>query len=342
MRAAVLTETESVETEERDPPEPEVGEVLIEVGACGVCKTDYHIFHGTFPVDHPRVLGHEAAGEVAMVGEGVERVAEGDRVAVNPTVPCNQCSACKAGYENLCENFTTIGGAGDHVVDGAFAEYVRVPAGNVEPIGDMSIQRAALAEPLGCCVHGVDQSDLAHGDSVVLIGAGPIGLLLLQSFRDAGAGEILVSEPIADRRALATDLGADYTIDPTETALAETVDDHIGTVDIAAEVVGTPPTIQDAISLPDSGGQTLIFGVPPQNSTVEISPFEYYYNEIELTGTFSLRPHDFEIAVEMLRQGRIDTDQLVTEELGLNELTTAFDRMDRSEGMKKLVLPNES
>src|SRR5699024_8381155 len=109
---------------------------------------------------HPRVLGHEAAGKVTVVGEEVERVSEGDRVAVNPTVPCNQCSACKTGHENLCENFMTIGGAGDHVVDGAFAEYVRVPAGNVEPIGDMPIQRAALAEPLGCCVHGIDQSDL--------------------------------------------------------------------------------------------------------------------------------------------------------------------------------------
>lgn len=342
MKAAVLMDTKRVETEERDQPVPKTGEVLVEVKACGVCKTDYHTFHGTFPVDHPRVLGHEAAGEVIMVGDGVERVAEGDRVAVNPMVPCNQCSACKAGHENLCENSTTIGGAGDHVVDGAFAEYVCVPAGNVEPIDDMSIQRAALAEPLGCCVHGVDQSDLAHGDSVVLIGAGPIGLLLLQSFRDAGAGEILVSEPVADRRALATDLGADYTIDPTETALTETVDDLIGTVDIAVEVVGTPRTIQDAIALPDSGGQTLILGVPPQDSTVEISPFEYYYNEIEITGTYSLRPHDFEIAVKMLQQGRIDTDRLVTEELSLDELTTAFDRMDRTEGMKKLVLPNES
>lgn len=342
MRAAVLTDTKTVDTEKRERPEPGVREVLVEVGACGVCKTDYHIFHGTFPVNHPRVLGHEVAGKVAEVGEDVERVVEGDKVAVNPTIPCNQCPACKAGQENLCESITSIGGAGDRVVDGAFAEYVRVPAGNVEPIGDMSVQRAALAEPLGCCVHGVDQSSLTHGDAVVLIGAGPIGLLLLQSFRDAGAGEILVSEPIADRRALATDLGADYTVDPTETDLAETVDDRIGTVDIAVEVVGTPPTIREALTLPDPGGQTLLFGVPPQNSTVEISPFEYYYNEVELAGTYSLRPHDFGVAVEMLRQGHVETDQLITERLGLGELTTAFDRMDRSEGMKKLVMPNES
>ncbi|HET7325144.1 MAG TPA: zinc-binding dehydrogenase, partial [Halococcus sp.] len=137
-------------------------------------------------------------------------------------------------------------------------------------------------------------------------------------------------------------LGADHVIDPTDIDLKEAVDDRIGAVDIAVEVVGMPETIQDAIDLPSPGGRTLIFGVPPQDSTIEISPFDYYYHEVELTGTYSLRPHDFEIAVEMLRQGRIDTDRLVTEELGLDELTTAFDRMDNSEGLKKLVLPNKN
>ncbi len=340
MKAAVLTDTGSVAVEERERPEPGPDDVVIEVEACGVCKTDYHMFHGTFPVDHPRVLGHEAAGTVAAVGDGVEDVAVGDRVALNPSIPCNRCSACKAGRENLCERATSIGGASDRIVDGAFAEYVRVPVGNVEPVGDLPMRKAALAEPLGCCVHGVEQADVDHGDTVVLIGAGPIGLLLLQTFRSAGAGEILVSEPVADRRGLAADLGADYVIDPTAVDPEDAIEERVGDVDVAVEVVGLPATIRQALDLPAPGGRTLLFGVPPQDASVEINPFDYYYDEIELTGTYSLRPADFQRAVELLRRERVTVDPLVTDELGLGELTTAFDRMDRSEGMKKLVRPN--
>lgn len=198
------------------------------MGATGVCMTDYHIYHGAFAVEPPVVLGHESAGTVAAVGEDVREFSVGERVAMNPVVPCNGCSACKRGATHLCAHNASIGGAGETVVDGAFAEYVRVPATNVEPVGDLPFRQAALAEPLACCVHGADRSGIEQGDSVAVVGAGPIGLLLLQTLRNRGAAPIAVAELDDDRRALAADLGADVTIDPTERDTVEAVREEVG------------------------------------------------------------------------------------------------------------------
>ena len=340
MKAAVLTDERTVAIEEHERPNPDDGDVLVRVNACGVCMTDYHMYHGTFPVEFPMIPGHESAGEVVAVGDDVSNVAVGDRVAINPSIPCNDCRACQSGKENLCENFTSIGGAADTIIDGAFAEYVRAPEGYVEPVGELAYRQAAFAEPLACCIHAVDQVDLESGDTVVIIGAGPIGLLLSQTFRASGAGTVIVSEPVDHRRELALETGADYGIDPVETDLRSELDEFVDGVDIAVEAVGLPETIEIALSLPSAGGTTLIFGVPPQDATVEIDPFSVYYDETELVGTFSLTPNDFTRAVTFLRNGRIDVESLITDEYGLDGLSNAFDGMEEKEGLKKMIYPN--
>ncbi|MFB6135657.1 MAG: zinc-dependent alcohol dehydrogenase family protein [Halobacteriaceae archaeon] len=339
MRAAVLTDVGEVELRDRRRPEAGPGEVVVDVGACGVCMTDYHIFHGSFPADPPVVLGHESAGEVVEAGDGVRNVEVGETVALNPIVPCGTCSYCREGRENLCRDSTVVGGAGDTILDGAFAEYVRVPAASVEPVGDLAVERAAFAEPLACCVHGVERTDVGVGDTVALVGAGPIGLLLLQAFRNRGAGDVVVSELVPERRELALELGADHVVDPAEGDPAEAVRDAVGRVDVAAEVVGAEPTIEQAREMTAPGGQTLVFGVPPRDATVEVNPFDVYYRELDLVGTYALTPAAFSEALALLRGGRVEVDPLVTEELGLDELEVAFDRMERSEGLKKLVRP---
>ncbi len=313
--------------------------MLVEVGATGVCMTDFHMYHGSFEVPTPLVLGHESAGTVAAVGDDVERFEVDDRVAMNPVVPCNACSACKRGDTHLCENNTSIGGAGETIVDGAFAEYVRVPATNVEDVGDLPFERAALAEPLACCVHGADRSGVEQGDSVALVGAGPIGLMLLQTLRNRGAAPIAVSELDPDRRELARRLGADVVIDPTERDPVEAVREEIGLVDAGIEVVGKVATIQQAHQMTAKGGNTLIFGVPDQDAVMEINPFDVYFEEIDLRGTYALNQESFERAVTLLREGRIDAEALVSEEIGLDEIPAAFDRMANAEGLKKLVIP---
>lgn len=340
MRVASLTDAGEMELRDRERPEPGPNDVVLRVGACGVCATDLHMFRGSFAVDFPVVLGHESAGTISEVGENVDRLVSGDRVSVNPVVPCYTCSHCKRGETNLCRNAASIGGAGDRILDGSFAEYVRVPASNVEQIGDLSFRHAALAEPLACCIHAADRSGVGQADSVALIGAGPIGLLMLQTLRGRGASPIAVSEPDAGRRELAKEMGADLVVDPEAGDPVERIKDEVGEVDAGIEVVGLVPTIQQAYDVTATGGTTLIVGVPEQDATMEINPFEIYYNDLDIRGTFALTHETFERAVTLLRNGRIDAESLVTEEIGLGGIPSAFEQMESNDGLKKVVVPN--
>ena len=342
MRVTSLTDVGEMEVQERERPEPGPNEVVVRVGACGVCSTDLHMYHGSFSVDFPVVLGHESAGTVAELGDNVTGLESGDRVAMNPTVPCNACSYCKRGETNLCENATSIGGAGDRIIDGSFAEYVRVPAANAEKIDDLPFPHAALAEPLGCCIHAADRSGVGQADSVALIGAGPIGLLMLQTLRNRGASPIAVSELDPERRELASKMGADLVVDPKDGDPVETIREEIGKVDAGIEVVGLVPTIQQAYDVTAKGGNTLIVGVPKQGVTMEINPFDIYYNDLDIRGTFALTQESFERAVSLLRQGRIDAASIVTEEIGLEDIPTAFERMENNQGLKKVVIPGDN
>lgn len=339
MRVASLTDVGEMEVREQERPKPEPDEVVLRVGACGVCATDLHMYHGSYAVDFPIVLGHESAGTVTELGDEVTGLESGDRVAMNPAVPCNTCSYCKRGETNLCENATAIGGAGDRIIDGSFAEYVKVPASNVEKIGELPFRHAALAEPLGCCIHAADRSGVGQADSVALIGAGPIGLLMLQTLRNRGAGPIAVSELDPKRRELAAEMGADVVVDPNDVDPVEAIREEIGEVDAGIEVVGLVPTIQQAYDVTAKGGNTLIVGVPKQDATMEINPFDIYFNDLDIRGTFALTQESFERAVSLLRQGRIDVDTIVTEEIGLEDIPTAFERMENNEGLKKVVVP---
>ncbi|QCJ46257.1 zinc-dependent alcohol dehydrogenase family protein [Haloprofundus sp. MHR1] len=342
MKSATLTDTRTLELRDGQRPTPGSDELLVAVNACGVCATDVHMYSGSLSVDYPLVPGHECAGEIVAVGDDVGDGGDftaGDRVAINPSVPCHECRMCKSGRENLCTDLTSIGGAAKHTVDGAFAEYVCAPAANVERIGDLDYRTAAFAEPLGCCINGLDQIDLTSGETVVVVGAGAIGLLLVGLLRTSGAGAVVVSEPVAERREAALELGADHAVDPTEGDLESTVDDLVGPVDVAIEAVGVPALVEQAHALTGPGGRTLVFGVPPEDATVELPAFDLFFEEREVIGTYSLTPDTFARAVRLLQTGRVDVDALVTDEFGLDELGTAFDQMENREGLKKMVYP---
>lgn len=340
MKTATLTDANSIVIDERQRPEPDSDELLVEIDACGVCTTDVHMYSGSLTVDYPMTPGHESAGEVVAVGGRANNYEAGDRVAINPSIPCHECRACKSGRENLCRDLTSLGGAAEHIIEGAFAEYVTVPAGNVERIGDMEYRAAALAEPLGCCIEGIDQIDLTSGETVVVIGAGAIGLLLVQVLRTSGAGTILVSEPVNERREAALEVGADHVFDPTEQDPSTVVPDLVGDVDVAIEAVGLPEATKQAHSLTGPGGRTLVFGVPPEEATMEVSTFDLLFEEREIVGTYSLTPDTFARAVTLLQNGRIDVDTLVTDEFGLTDLEEAFEQMEARSGLKKMVYPN--
>src|SRR6266542_486872 len=233
MQAAVFRGPNQMELREIPRPDPGPGEVLIRVGACAVCGTDLRIFAGgkTRGVYPPRVLGHEIAGQVIALGPGADQytdVKPGDRVAVPPGVPCLACRFCNTGHENLCKRRKGLG----YFYDGGFAEYMIVPDvavrhGLLYHVPDsLSDAEAAIAEPLACVVNGQSKSQVKLGDVVVITGAGPIGLMHLQLSRLAGARKILVSEPSAERRALAAELGATRTVDPTTENLEQIVSEE--------------------------------------------------------------------------------------------------------------------
>jgi len=280
MRAVVWETPGKLAVTEVPDPSPARGQLLVQVAACGICGTDVHIADGEFPpTPYPIVPGHEFAGRVVAVGEGVPgEWREGTRVAVDPSLFCGHCPACHAGHGNLCANWNAIGAT----VDGAFAEYVAVPSGNASPIPDgVSDQQGALIEPLSCAVHGLRRIGPVIGQDVLVMGAGTMGLLLMQLLNRAGARSVAVVDRKAARLGAATAVGA------------ASVAEDAGALDtqtfaVAVDATGAPAAIEAAFARLDRGGRLLIFGVTSGDAEISLSPFRIYNDEITVLGSMAV------------------------------------------------------
>lgn len=342
MLAAVLHGPRDLRVEEVERPAVNPRDVLVKVKACGVCMTDLHMYMWEFPVKTPVILGHEFSGEVSAIGKDVYGVQVGDRVAVDPVLSCSVCDECVSGRDNLCERLMAIGGAGNVIINGAFAEYAWVPQEAIGKIpSEISFDEGAFVEPLGCCIHGIDRSRVKAGETVVLIGAGPIGLLLLQLIRLAGASQIVVMDLKNERLKLAMKLGADLAINPLhEDPLGRLMElTHGKGADLAIEAVGSPATVKQAIQMVKKGGRVNIFGVAPVNSKIDTSPFDIYFREIEVVGTYAITREAFRRSIAMLQSGRIKIEPLITERFPLSDIAKAFTLVEKKEGLKKLIYP---
>jgi 2-desacetyl-2-hydroxyethyl bacteriochlorophyllide A dehydrogenase len=310
-------------------PRPGPGEVLVRVRACGVCGTDLHIADGEFaPTPYPIIPGHEFSGEVAELGaEGGAGLAVGDRVAVDPSLFCGHCHFCRAGRGNLCENWGAIG----DTVDGAFAQYVSVPARNAYRLPDhVGFSAGALIEPTSCAVHGMRRLGPVAGEDVLIVGAGTMGLLLLQLLERAGAARVAVVDRSASRCAVAAALGA------SETASSvEALDRSFG---VAVDATGVPAAIEAAFGAVRRGGRLLVFGVAPAEASVALSPFRIYNDEITVIGSMAVL-FSFDAAVELVATGTIDTAALLSAPLPLAEYGAALERVRRGEGIKTQLTP---
>ena len=212
MKAAVLYQPGDIQVVDMQSPEPGAGEVLIKIYACGVCGTDHSLFVGGFPATYPVIIGHEFSGVVAGIGAGVQNLAVGDRVTVDPNRVCRRCEYCRMGSEHLCENLSSMG---VHI-HGADAEFCVMPESNVYKIPDsVSFEEAAFCEPLACAIRGLELAHVRQGDTVLVLGAGGMGNLITQLASRAGAAQVIVSEPIQFRREKALENGATSVIDPT-------------------------------------------------------------------------------------------------------------------------------
>ncbi len=339
MRAAVLNKVKSLSVEEREIPILKHGEVLIKVMACGVCGTDVHIFEGDKgAADNPLpiILGHEFAGVVAAVAEDEKRLKIGDRVCVDPNVLCNECMYCLEGDGNFCESMTGVG----TTVDGGFSQYVAVPRQQVYKLEDnTTFEEGAMAEPLACCLHGMDLVGVKQGDNVVVIGAGMIGLLMVQLAKIAGAATVTILEPVQSKREMAQNLGADYAIDPTSQSVEVLLKENgIRRINSVIECVGHPATIEQAIKIAGKKSTIMMFGLTKPEQTVSISPYEIFKKEIVLKASF-INPYTMGRAVDLLNNKRIDVSSMVAKTIPLEELTVVLEDADMRKLGKYIVCP---
>jgi 2-desacetyl-2-hydroxyethyl bacteriochlorophyllide A dehydrogenase len=331
MRAIVLDQPGSFRVADVPDPAPRSGEVIVKVDACGICGTDLHILDGEFPpTPYPITPGHEFAGQVVALGSDAgSGVAEGDMVAVDPSLYCGRCDRCRAGRGNLCANWGAIG----DTTSGAFAEYVAVPAANAYRLpGHVDGQRGAMAEPLACAVHGVRRLGSVLGESVVVTGAGPMGLLLLQVLLRAGASSVAVVDRVDARLDVARAMGASHAV--------SSADDLDGArFSVAVDATGAPAAIETALGLLDRGGRLLVFGVAQADAAIAVSPFRVYNDEITIVGSMAIL-RSFGQAVDLLASGAVDAGPLLSAPLPLADFGTAVARMRAGQGIKWHIRPS--
>jgi L-iditol 2-dehydrogenase len=341
MKALLLSEYKNLSLQ--DLPQPVAGpdDVLIKVAACGICGSDVHGYDGsTGRRIPPIVMGHEAAGIVAAVGSAVRRFAVGDRVTFDSTVYCGACDFCRKGEVNLCDNRQVVGvSCGEYSRAGAFAEYVAVPERILYPLPpELSFAEAAMLEAVSVALHGVHVSEVKGGETALVIGAGMIGLLLLQAARAAGCSRIFVADIDATRLKLAADLGADQTLQLSGAELLSEIlrlTEGRG-VDVVLEAVGRNETVGSAIDCVRKGGTvTLVGNITPQ---VTIPLQKVVSRQIRLQGSCA-SSGEYPEAMQLIAEGKIKVGPLITAVAPLTDGPEWFQRLyAREPNLMKIVL----
>lgn len=323
MKAVVFQREGQMELAVLPDPVVAPGKVVLRVHACGVCGTDVHIFHGHLKegVNPPVVLGHEIVGEIVEVGPGVTQWQTGQTAAVDPVVSCGRCEFCQIGQPNLCPAATVVG----YSRHGGYAEYVAVPASHIVPIAPKAgLKGGILVETLACVLNGYERLGFEAGRTAMILGAGAVGLLWNQMLKHSPSTYLIQSEPVAFRRHLAAQLGADLVIDPASESVAERVRAVLPEgVDYIVDASGDPRAVEQAIPLVRKRGTFMIFGVCPKGSEVRIDPHEIYQREMKIIAS-KMPPRKLNQAARLLESGKIDYEQIVTTVRGLGEVAAAL------------------
>lgn len=323
----------TVETTQASPPAP--GEVAVRIAYCGICGTDMHVFHGNMDarVGFERVIGHEMSGTIAAVGDGVGGMAVGQKVVVRPLDHCGDCPACHAGHEHICHNLKFLG----LDTDGAMQEIWNVPAHTIHMLpDDIRMDHAALIEPVAVACHDVRLSRLQAGEDALVIGGGPIGVLVAMVARNAGA-RMVISEVNPHRLSIAGKLGFD-TINPMETDLAAAIDERTGGkgADVVFEVSGTQPGVDAMTACAATRGRIVMVAIHAQKPEVDM--FRFFWRELELVGVRVYEKEDYEKAIAIIAGGGVDADTVITDVSPLSEIQSAFESLDSSPtALKSLI-----
>jgi threonine dehydrogenase-like Zn-dependent dehydrogenase len=346
MKAAMFEHPGIVKICEKKVPKLGKFDLLVKINYCGICGTDVHIYEGQVPfVKYPLIGGHEFSGRVKSIGSKVNEFSIGDRIAVNPNLSCKDkslredeyCYYCKKDRPHFCTNWEALG----VTKNGGFAEYVVCPSTSAVKIPKgVSLKNALFMEPIACCIHGLNRLKIQALATILVIGAGPIGLLMVSLIKSLYKSKVIISEPNRSRRNLALNLGADLVIDPREYSLADVVYDETEKqgVDISIEAVGSSRTATEAIELLNRGGQSLIFGVSPSEEAIPLKLFELYDKEISLFGSYT-NPHENNEAIKLLENNTIDPSKIVSHELSIENLEKGLLLMRNiTNEVKKIVI----
>ncbi|CDO05329.1 NAD(P)-dependent alcohol dehydrogenase [Mycolicibacterium cosmeticum] len=335
MRASVLAEVGILRIEDRPVPVPAARQVLVEVAAVGVCGSDVHYYRhgriGDFVVEDPMILGHELSGRITAVGDGVDPARIGQRVAVEPQFPCRRCRQCRAGRYNLCPEMRFYA---TPPVDGAFCRYVTIDADMAHPVPDsVSDEAAALLEPLSVAVATMRKAHVAPGTSILIAGAGPIGIICAQTARAFGAARIVVTDPVASRRESALRFGATEVLDPTAVDIAA-LDPQ---VDAFVDASGAAPAVVSGIRAVGPAGHVVLVGMGSGDVALPIGHIQNM--EINVTGVFRYTD-TWPAAIHLVASGAVDLDAMVTGRFDLEHVGEALDSDTDPASLKSIVIPS--
>lgn len=340
MRVAMYYNNNDVRIEEMPKPKIGPGEILVKVIASGICGSDVMEWYRIKKA--PLVLGHEIAGEICEVGEGVSRYKVGDRVFVSHHVPCNTCSYCLSGHHTSCETL--------HITNyepGGFAEYIRVPRINVDRgvfllPNELSYEDGVFIEPLACVVRGQKVAGIKPAQSVLILGGGISGLLHLLSAAACGAGRIIVTDVNDYRLNLAKKLGAEAVLKASDNIPEQVKQINSGRlVDLCIVCTSAKQAFEQAIESVDRGGTILFFAPTTPGTSLSIPVNEFWRNEITLVTSYGNSPSDAEIAIELIRAGRIPVRELISHRLPLEQAADGFKLMAQAKDSLKIIIENK-
>ncbi len=314
MKAAQIVQPGQATVVTAPEPIPGADDVLIKVRAAGICGTDLHIFKGEYEATYPLIPGHEFSGEVVAVGANVRNFQVGDRVTADPNIPCNRCPSCQRNEPNQCENLRAIG----VTQNGGFAEYVVAPDGNVFAIGDLSFSQAALIEPLACVVWGLKRVSVQPGDSALVFGAGPMGVLVAQGLKQAGAARVVVTDVVPWRLELAARLGATETVAANAGQAAALKSLEPKGYDIVVDATGIPAVLEGTFDYAKARGKIWVFGVTPRGTQVKFPAYEVFRRDLTIIGSFAVN-RTFPQAITLIQSGAVQVAPLISHQLPLDD-----------------------
>ncbi|MEP1934008.1 MAG: alcohol dehydrogenase catalytic domain-containing protein [Roseibium sp.] len=339
-QAAVYRGDKTFSLEQKETPPPGPGQVQIKVAYCGICGTDLHIYLGHMDkrVGFERTIGHEMSGTIEALGDDVKGLKAGQKIVVRPLDHCGDCPACNAGHEHICHSLKFIG----IDTEGAFQEYWNVPAHTIHVLpDDIDLSHAALIEPLAVACHDVQRAKVAKAENVLVIGGGPIGLLVALVARHAG-GKVTISEVNENRLAYAEKLGFN-TINPLSSDPVENINTQTGGrgADVVFEVSGTQPGVDLMTAAAASRGRIVMVAIHATKPTVDM--FQFFWRELELFGARVYRPEDYEEAMRLLADGVVDCNSFITDIQPLQDIQSAFEALTQNpNAIKSMIQINKA